>query len=134
MKLMVSIKQLLATLILTGIITGCSSNPTKPNYSLDSYTLTHSAIFTQKELINSLLENDSESAANPPLLNSYCDLIERRIIFVSRENLPSQCSNRDISHQSRSCAQQFHVCVRSCSLRTDDCSFCVERQDQCLRK
>ncbi|MGB0450380.1 MAG: hypothetical protein ACPGF6_07280 [Porticoccaceae bacterium] len=96
--------------------------------------MTHSAVFTQRELINSLLESDTGSTANPPLLNSYCDLIERRIIFVTRENIPLQCSSRQIDHQSRSCAKQFHECVRSCSLRSDNCHACIERQDQCLKR
>ena len=136
MKLMVSLKQLLSTLILTGILAGCSTSPTQPNYDLDFYTLTHSAVFTQRELINSLLENNSDPSASPPppLVNSYCDLIDRRIIFASKENLPLQCSSRTVSHQSRSCAVQFHECVRACSLRTDNCRSCIERQSQCLIK
>ena len=135
MKPMVSLKLLLTTLILTSIIAGCTNSPTQPNYDLDFYTLTHSAVFTQRELVNSLLESSNNSPTSPPpsLLNSYCDLVDRGIIFVSTENIPLQCSNRTINHQSRSCAVEFHECVRVCSLRTDNCRSCIERQNKCLQ-
>ena len=135
MKPMVSLKLLLTTLILTGFLSGCSNSPTQPNYDLDFYTLTHSAVFTQRELINALLENSTGTSKSPPpsLLNSYCDLVDRDIIYASTENIPLQCSNRVVNHQSRSCAVQFHECVRVCSLRTDNCRSCIERQNKCLQ-
>ncbi len=134
MKLTVSLNLLLITLILTGFLASCSINPTQPNYKLDYYTLTHSAVFTQRETINALLD-EAAGSQNPftsTLLNNYCDLVERHIIFVSRENIPQQCSSRVVNHQTRSCAMKFHECIRMCSLRSDDCQPCIRRSLNCL--
>lgn len=133
-KLMVSLKLLLITLILTGLLTGCATNSTQHSYKLDYYTLTHSAVFTQRETINALL---GEVAGNPnlltpTLLNNYCDLVERHIIYVSEDNMPQQCSNRSVNHQTRSCAMKFHECTRMCSLRSNDCQPCIRRARDCL--
>jgi hypothetical protein len=115
-------------------LASCSINPTQPNYKLDYYTLTHSAVFTQRETINALLD-EAAGSQNPftsTLLNNYCDLVERHIIFVSRENIPQQCSSRVVNHQTRSCAMKFHECIRMCSLRSDDCQPCIRRSLNCL--
>lgn len=136
MKLMVSLKLLLTTLILFGVLTGCATNSTQHSYKLDYYTLTHSAVFTQRETINALLK-EAEAAAEPndstaTLLNNYCDLVERHIIYVSEDNIPQQCSSRTVNHQTRSCAMKFHECVRMCSLRSNDCQSCIQRSRECL--
>ena len=136
MKLMVSLKLLLTTLILSGVLTGCSNNSTQHSYKLDYYTLTHSAVYTQRETINALLE-EAEAAGNQnistaTLLNNYCDLVERHIIYVSEDNIPQQCSNRTVNHQTRSCAMKFHQCTRMCSLRSNDCQSCIKRSRECL--
>lgn len=134
MKPMACLKLLTISLILSGLLTGCSTNSTQPSYKLDFYTLTHSAVFTQREMTNALLE---EAAGNPSpskdsLLNNYCDLIERQIVYVSEENIPQQCSNRTVNHQTRSCAMKFHQCVSICSLRSNDCQPCIARSRECL--
>lgn len=136
MKLMVSLKLLSITLILSGVLTGCATNSTQHSYKLDFYTLTHSAVFTQRETINALL---GEAVGTPnistnTLLNNYCDLVERRIIYISEENIPQQCSNRTVNHQTRSCAMRFHECIRMCSLRSNDCQSCTKRSRECLEK
>ena len=136
MKLMVSLNLLLTTLILSGVLTGCSTNSTQHSYKLDYYTLTHSAVYTQRETINALLE-EAEAAGNQnistaTLLNNYCDLVERHIIYVSEDNIPQQCSNRTVNHQTRSCAMKFHQCIRMCSLRSNDCQSCIKRSRECL--
>ena len=134
MKLLVSLKLLLVTLILSGVLSGCSFNPTQPSYKLDSYTLTHSAVFTQRETINALLEEaaDKQNISTATLLNNYCDLVERHIIYVSADNIPQQCSDRTVNHQTRTCAMKFHECTRLCSLRSNDCQSCVRRARECL--
>ena len=75
MKLLVSLKLLMITLILSGVLSGCSINPTQPSYKLDSYTLTHSAVFTQRETINTLLEEaaGNQNIPTATLLNNYCN-------------------------------------------------------------
>ena len=96
MKLLVSFKRLSITLILFGTLVGCTINSTQPNYDLDSHILMRSAIFTQRELINSLLDDPTgtPSANSATLLNSYCDLVKRKVIYISIDNLPQQCSDR----------------------------------------
>lgn len=134
MKLMMSLKLLLTALILSGVLTGCSTNPTQHSYKLDYYTLTHSAVFTQRETINALLDEAAGNAnlSTPTLLNNYCDLVERHIVYVSKDNIPQQCSNRTVNHQTRSCAMRFHECIRMCSLRSNDCQPCIKRSRECL--
>ena len=134
MKQMVSLKLLLITLILSGTLIGCSNNATQHSYELDYFTLGHSAVFTQRELINSLLEDstDSEETSPDPLLNSYCVLIDRRTIYVTEENIPQQCNDWAINHKTRSCAKQFHKCVKMCSLRSNDCQPCIGPSKECL--
>ena len=134
MKLLVSFKLLSISLILSGLLVGCSISPTQPNYDLDSHILTRSAVFTQRELINSLL-NQAAGKPSPygaTLLNSYCDLVKRNIIFTSPENLPKQCMDRVLNHQNLSCAVKFHECTTMCSLRTDSCQSCTTRAKKCL--
>ena len=134
MKPMACLKLLTISLILSGLLTGCSTNSTQPSYKLDFYTLTHSAVFTQREITNALLEEaaGNTSPSKDSLLNNYCDLIERKIVYVSEENIPQQCSNRTVNHQTRSCAMKFHQCVSICSLRSNDCQTCITRSRECL--
>jgi len=137
-KLLVSFKRLSITLILfgtlVGTLVGCTINSTQPNYDLDSHILMRSAIFTQRELINSLLDDPAgtPSANSAALLNSYCDLVKRKVIYISTDNLPQQCSDRAINHQTLSCAKKFHECTTLCSLRTDSCQSCTSRAKKCL--
>lgn len=136
MNLMVSLKLLLTTLILSGVLTGCTTNSTQHSYKLDYYTLTHSAVYTQRETIHALLEeaeaSGNQNISTATLLNNYCDLVERHIIYVSKENIPQQCSNRTVNHQTQSCAMKFHQCTSMCSLRSNDCQPCIKRARECL--
>ncbi len=134
MKLLVSFKRLSITLILFGTLVGCTINSTQPNYDLDSHILMRSAIFTQRELINSLLDDPTgtPSANSATLLNSYCDLVKRKVIYISIDNLPQQCSDLEINHQTLSCAKKFHECTTLCSLRTDSCQSCTTKAKRCL--
>ena len=138
MKLLVSFKRLSITLILfgtlVGTLVGCTINSTQPNYDLDSHILMRSAIFTQRELINSLLDDPTgtPSANSATLLNSYCDLVKRKVIYISIDNLPQQCSDLEINHQTLSCAKKFHECTTLCSLRTDSCQSCTTKAKRCL--
>ena len=113
---------------------GCTINSTQPNYDLDSHILMRSAIFTQRELINSLLDDPTgtPSANSATLLNSYCDLVKRKVIYISIDNLPQQCSDLEINHQTLSCAKKFHECTTLCSLRTDSCQSCTTKAKRCL--
>jgi len=133
-KLLVSFKRLSITLILFGTLVGCTINSTQPNYDLDSHILMRSAIFTQRELINSLLDDPTgtPSANSATLLNSYCDLVKRKVIYISIDNLPQQCSDLEINHQTLSCAKKFHECTTLCSLRTDSCQSCTTKAKRCL--
>ena len=135
-KLMVSLKLLSIILILSGVLTGCANNSTQQNYKFDFYTLTHSAVFTQRETVNALLDEaaGSTNISTNTLLNNYCDLIERHIIYISEDNIPQQCSNRTVNHQTRSCAMRFHECTSVCSLRSNDCQPCIKRSRECLEK
>ncbi len=134
MKPMVSLKLLLNTLILSGLLSGCSTNSTQSSYKLDFYTLTHSAVFTQRETVNALLEEaaGNQNISTATLLNNYCDLVERHIIYVSAKNIPKQCSSRTVNHKTRTCAMKFHECIRMCSLRSNDCQPCIRRSRECL--
>jgi len=121
-------------LMLTGTLTllGCTNTPSQPNYDLDTYTLGRSAVFTQRELINEQLKDSAEinTEVRDTLLHNYCDLVARDSIYVTRDNLPQQCKPRD--NKQRKCAYDYHICIKACPLRTNDCQPCIERARRCL--
>ncbi|MDC1453848.1 hypothetical protein N8352_06090 [Porticoccaceae bacterium] len=135
-------KKLIAiSLILAGTLAllGCANNSSQPNYDLDTYTLGRSAVFTQRELINEQLKDPAEvnTQVRDTLLYNYCDLVAPDSIYVSQDNLPQQC--RPLSHEQqpldnnqRQCAYNYHICIKACPLRTNDCQPCIERAKRCL--
>ena len=141
-------KLILSILILAGTLLGCANSTSPPNYDLDSYTLGRSSVFTQRELINEQLKDPAEidPGVRDTLLNSYCDLIAQGAIYVSRDNQPQQCQSQSqeslsageslsesASHnKQRRCAYKYHICIKPCPLRTDDCQPCIDRAKRCL--
>jgi hypothetical protein len=134
-------------LILAGNLTllGCANNTSPPNYDLDTYTLGRSAVFTQRELINEQLKDPAElnTEVRDTLLYNYCDLVARDSIYVSWDNLPQQCkplnqkeplspNKKSLDNQQRQCAYNYHICIKACPLRTDDCQPCIDRAKKCL--
>lgn len=159
MTLQLPNKFILSILMLAGTLLGCANSTSPPNYDLDSYTLGRSSVFTQRELINEQLKDPAEidPGVRDTLLNSYCDLIAQGAIYVSRDNQPQQCQNQvslseseslsqskslseskslspSESHDNkqRRCAYKYHICTKSCPLRTDDCQPCIYRAKRCL--
>ncbi|MDG1081488.1 MAG: hypothetical protein P8P14_03815, partial [Porticoccaceae bacterium] len=102
------------------------------NYDLDTYTLGRSAVFTQRELINEQLKEPAEidTEVRDTLLFNYCDLVARDSIYVSSDNLPQQC--KPLDSQQRQCAYDYHICIKACPLRTDNCQSCINRAKRCL--
>ena len=158
MTLQLPNKLILSILILTGTLLGCANSSSPPNYDLDTYTLGRSSVFTQRELINEQLKDPTEmnTEVRDTLLNSYCDLIAQGAIYVSRDNQPQQCQslsqikslsqirslsgsdslsateNDSLSNKQRRCAYKYHICIKTCPLRTDDCQPCIDRAKRCL--
>lgn len=121
-------------LVLMGSLTllGCANNLSQQNYDLDTYTLGRSAVFTQRELINEQLKEPAEinTEVRDTLLFNYCDLVARDSIYVSSDNLPQQC--KPLDSQQRQCAYDYHICIKACPLRTNDCQSCINRAKRCL--
>ena len=141
---------------------GCANNSSPPNYDLDTYTLGRSAVFTQRELINEQLKDSAEinTEVRDTLRYNYCDLVARNAIYVSRDNLPQQCKSlsevrslsrneslsqneslsrnkslsaqKSLNNKQRQCAYDYHICIKACPLRTDDCQPCINRAKKCL--
>ena len=126
-------------LAVTLALLGCANNSSQPNYDLDTYTLGRSAVFTQRELINEQLKDpaDVNIQVRNTLLYNYCDLVARDSIYVSRPNLPQQCrplrdKQQSLDNNQRQCAYDYHICIKACPLRTDDCQPCIDRAKRCL--
>ena len=154
MTLQLPNKLILSILILAGTLLGCANSSSPPNYDLDTYTLGRSSVFTQRELINEQLKEPAEidPQVRDTLLNSYCDLIAQGAIYVSRDNQPQQCQSENeslsgskslsenkslsepesLDNKQRRCAYKYHICIKSCPLRTDDCQPCIDRAKRCL--
>jgi len=111
---------------------GCANNLSQQNYDLDTYTLGRSAVFTQRELINEQLKEPAEinTEVRDTLLFNYCDLVARDSIYVSSDNLPQQ--SKPLDSQQRQCAYDYHICIKACPLRTNDCQSCINRAKRCL--
>jgi len=140
----------------TFTLMGCANNSSPPNYDLDTYTLGRSAVFTQRELINEQLKDSAEinTEVRDTLRYNYCDLVARNAIYVSRDNLPQQCKSlsevrslsrneslsqneslsaqKSLNNKQRQCAYDYHICIKACPLRTDDCQPCINRAKKCL--
>lgn len=146
MTLQLPNKLIFSILMLVGTLLGCANSTAPPNYDLDTYTLGRSSVFTQRELINEQLKDPAEidPDVRDTLLNSYCDLIAQGAIYVSPDNQPQQCQSQSRSqsqeslrepeshNKQRRCAYKYHICIKSCPLRTDDCQPCIDRAKRCL--
>ena len=122
------------SLFIIYLLSGCTLNPKQPSYTVDHFNLVRSAVYTQRELINTQLAqpadqtSESRSPRQSLLLLSYCDLIDRRTIYASE--LPRDCGNRD--RATRHCISEFHSCFKSCELRGRDCSRCEQPAIKCM--
>lgn len=110
----------------------CTMQPEKPDYAVDIYSLARSANYTQRELINTQL--DPTIAASEQrrqlFLASYCDLIERRTIYA--KVTPQPCGTQ--APAIRHCLSEFHRCVRTCKLRSDECNVCEAPAVSCISR
>ena len=92
-------KRLILSLILLSpmalVVLGCSQTPEQKQYSVDKYSLIRSAVYNQRELINSQLQGVAKptNARQQLLLSNYCDLIDRRIIY-SKQKPPTMPAGR----------------------------------------
>lgn len=127
-------KRFLLNLLLVGTMAatmlGCSQTPEQQTYSVDKYSLMRSAVYNQRELINSQLQNlpKPTSVREQLLLSNYCDLIDRRIIYSKQK--PQQCPPEDQQHDS--CTAAFHRCIQRCQLRSDECNLCEAPALRCI--
>jgi len=123
---------LVISILFSTLLLGCATTGDSPSYYLDSYTQMRSAVFTQRELINTELSEPSKvnQASRTSLINSYCDLVDRGIIYVSADNVPPSCQGE--THKTRTCAMKFHQCASRCALRSNDCQPCIESSNTCL--
>ena len=110
---------------------------------MERHSLARNAVYTQRELIDTQLEtlsaplSEGSTERRAILLNSYCDLIERRTIYVSA--VPQACTDmttekltgneadwskdtgNQIASKTRQCTSQFHRCLKHCQLRSSNC-------------
>ena len=122
------------SLFIIYLLSGCTLNPKQPSYTVDHFNLVRSAVYTQRELINTQLAqpadqtSESRSPRQSLLLLSYCDLIDRRTVYASE--LPREGGNRE--RATRHCISEFHRCFKSCELRGRDCSRCEQPAIKCM--
>ena len=128
---------LLVSILLGGLSSCASTSPDdKNNYRVDRYSLNRSAEYTQRELLALKLSNTAAVNAQrfQLLLASYCDLIARDAIYSADQS--NACSNADGTYSQRSvigqCIATFHRCVKTCDLRSRDCSTCETAATTCL--
>ena len=118
------------------LLPACSHNPQRADYSVDHYDLVRSAVYTQREVINTqFTEPASQTAAlhaqrQAMLLSSYCDLIDRRTIFASA---PAEACTEQ-TPEIRQCISEFHRCFKTCELRGQDCARCEQPAMECIDK
>ena len=124
------------SLLFVVLLPACSHNPQRADYSVDHYNLVRSAVYTQRELINTQLTVPASQTAalhaqkQAMLLASYCDLIVRRTIFASAP--AGACTEQ--SPEIRQCISEFHRCFRTCELRGQDCVRCEQPAMECIDK
>lgn len=121
-------------------ISGCQVLSKTSIYDVDFEHLVRSAFYTQRELLELQLtsSNERDMQRYAVLTSSYCDLIDRGYINVTRK--PDLClsysdkskliSNKLIN--KRHCMADFHRCFKSCSLRNKACKVCEEKAKTCL--
>lgn len=130
-------KPLFISIIFLGAVTACSQSPHQAQHAVDHFSLVRSAVYTQRELINTQLnrtiedrvtETEFKGRREQLLIGSYCDLIDRRIIY-SRDK-PTSC---DLAmSRSRQCLGDFHRCFKNCDLRSQACRRCEDPALTCL--
>lgn len=130
-------KLLIISLVLLSALTACALAPQQSQHSVDHYSLVHSAVYTQRELINIQLDTGSNKSTSQRqlmsgreqlLVDSYCDLIDRRIIYSSGK--PETCGPGNA--QIRQCLGEFHRCFKTCDLRSQGCRRCETPALSCL--
>ena len=125
---------LLVTLLLVNLLSGCSKNLatfSTAEHSVDHCSLVRSAVYTQRELINIGLNPKPQisSQRHQLLLRSYCDLIDRRIIYAA--NNPQGCSQ--FGAENRLCISEFYCCLKTWQLRSQECRRCEQPAISCGR-
>ena len=126
--------QAIISLFFIVLQSACTLNPNQTNYSVDHLDLVRSAVYTQREFINTQLAQSAQQGSEQRspryimLLLSYCDLIDRRTIHTSA--LPEQCASKDTA--TRQCTSELHRCLKSCELRSSDCRRCEQPAIDCI--
>lgn len=131
-------KTILLASILLGGLSSCASTSTddKKNYRVDRYSLIRSANYTQRELLALELSNTAvvNKQRHQLLVGSYCDLIARNAIYSADQS--NACSNSDDTNSqppvTGQCVANFHRCIKTCDLRSRDCSTCETAATTCL--
>ncbi len=131
-------KTILLASILLGGLCSCASTSTddKKNYRVDRYSLIRSANYTQRELLALELSNTAvvNKQRHQLLVGSYCDLIARNAIYSADQS--NACSNSDDTNSqppvTGQCVANFHRCIKTCDLRSRDCSTCETAATTCL--
>lgn len=117
-------------------LNGCTSTSLDgtEKHRVERYSLIRSAAYTQHQLL--AIELEESQVINQPrrelLVNSYCDLVTRKAIFTSHQ--PSICaeSNRiDKNPVTSRCVANFHRCIKTCDLRSNDCRVCEAVATEC---
>ena len=44
----------------------------------------------------------------------------------------SLSAQKSLNNKQRQCAYDYHICIKACPLRTDDCQPCINRAKKCL--
>ena len=131
-------KTILLASVLLGGLSSCTSTLTddKKNYRVDRYSLIRSANYTQRELLALQLNNTAaiNEQRHQLLVGSYCDLIARNAIYSADQS--NACSNSDDTNSQRpvtgQCVANFHRCIKTCDMRSRDCSTCETAATTCL--
>lgn len=122
---------IIALLSLTQL-SGCSTIPQEEYPIVDIPSKVRSMVYLQRELL--ALELTNTVAANQQrhsiLLDSYCDLINRRFIPTGSMSV---CNGKG-DNVTKECFASFHSCVGLCRIKTGGCSDCERNLDICLNK
>jgi hypothetical protein len=131
-------KTILLASILLGGLSSCASTSTddEKNYRVDRYSLIRSAHYTQRELLALQLNNTAavNKQRHQLLVGSYCDLIARNAIYgTDQSNACSKFNSTNSQHPvTGQCVANFHRCIKTCDLRSRDCSTCETAATTCL--
>ena len=133
-------KNITAVIYFSCAISGCQVLSENSIYDVDFEHLVRSAFYTQRELLELQLtpRNERDMQRYDVLISSYCDLIDRGYVNVTRK--PDLClsysgKSKLISSKlinKRHCMAVFHRCFNRCSLRNKACKVCEEKAITCL--